>query len=113
MTAPVHHAGLAAGRWQTLSLLEQMANIGSEVDRALRAAQQGRAERRDRAVERALELFDLTAGDDRWRGPKRREILRARELFCATVLSDAVRQQDRDSLSRYFLHFAVGARLRR
>ncbi len=31
---------------------------------------------------RGLELFDLTAGDDRWRGHRRREILRAREEFC-------------------------------
>jgi hypothetical protein len=111
MTTPARHTSLAAGRWQTLSLLEQMANIGSEVDRALRAAAQGRTERRDQALDRALELFDLAARDDRWRGPRRREMLRARESFCETVLGDDVRQTDRDSLSRYFLHFAVAARL--
>jgi hypothetical protein len=27
------HKELAAGRWQTLSFMEQMANIGSEVER--------------------------------------------------------------------------------
>ena len=28
------HAGLAAGRWKELPFVEQMANIGSEVERA-------------------------------------------------------------------------------
>lgn len=109
VTGALRHSGLAAGRWQSMSLLEQMANIGSEVDRALAAATQGREARRDLAVERALELFDLTAADDRWRGHRRREILRAREVFCSAVYDDPA-QTERDSLSRYFLHFAVAAR---
>jgi hypothetical protein len=34
MTAPAHrHRELAAGRWQTLSLAEQLGNVGSEVGR--------------------------------------------------------------------------------
>ena len=110
VTTPTLHAGLAGGRWQSMPLLEQMANIGSEVDRTFRAADQGRLERRNQALDRALELFDLTANDDRWRGARRREILRARELFCEAALSIDVPQSDRDSLSRYFLHFAVAAR---
>src|SRR5207249_1631301 len=97
MTASPVHTTLAAGRWQTLSLLEQMANIGSEVDRTLRAAKQGRPDRRDQALDRALELFDLAAADDRWRGPPRREILRARESFCEVIFASDSRDQDRDS----------------
>lgn len=31
----VQHQSLAAGRWKEMTFLEQMANIGSEVDRAL------------------------------------------------------------------------------
>lgn len=112
MTTTARHASLAAGRWQTLSLVEQMANIGSEVDRALRAVVLGRVERRDRALDRALELFDLTAADDRWRGPRRREVLRARESFCEVVLGDRVGQADLNSLSKYFLQFAMAVRLR-
>jgi hypothetical protein len=110
MTAQPSHAGLAAGRWRTLSLLEQLANIGSEVDRVFHAAEQGRPDRRDQAFDRALELFDLTVNDGRWRGARRREVLRARELFCDAVLSDDVSPANRQSLSRYFLHFAVAAR---
>lgn len=106
------HERLAGGRWMELTLMEQLANVGSEVDRAIRAAASGRIELRDRAIDRALELFDLTATDDRWRGPARREVLRAREEFCTLLLgSDASTFADSAaSLSRYFLHFAVAAR---
>ena len=93
-----------------MSLVEQLANIGSEVDRAIRAHETGRSDRRDAAVNRGLELFDLTAADDRWRGAARREVLRAREEFCALFWLDTVPSGAAESLSRYFLHFAVAAR---
>src|SRR3989442_15695474 len=35
------HARLAAGRWRTLTLVEQLANVGSEVARARRPASTG------------------------------------------------------------------------
>jgi hypothetical protein len=105
------HQQLASGRWAELTLTEQLANVGSEVDRAIRAAAADRVERRDRAMERALELFDLTAADERWRGPRRREVLRAREEFCRLLLATETPEPDSaSSLSRYFLHFAVAAR---
>ncbi len=105
------HAGLAGGRWKSLTLIEQLANVGSEVDRAIRAHEAGRADRRDAALDRALELFDLTATDDRWRGARRREVLRAREEFCALFWgADGKRQQEIASLSKYFLYFALAAR---
>lgn len=107
---PAQHGGLAAGRWTTMPLVEQLANIGSEVDRALRALEQGRPDRRDRARDRALELFDLTAGDDRWRGPRRRETLRAREQFCRVLFADHEEPGLADYLRKYFLQFAVVAR---
>jgi hypothetical protein len=68
--------------------LEQLANVGSEVDRAIRARAQGRHDRFERAFDRALELFDLTASDSRWTLPRRREILRAREQFCRVFFDD-------------------------
>jgi hypothetical protein len=53
------------------------ANLGSEVQRAIRAHEAARHDRFEPALTRALELFDLTATDPRWRGHRRREILRA------------------------------------
>lgn len=104
------HTNLAAGRWATLSLTEQLANIGSEVDRAITAWAAQRVDRFDRALARALELFDLTVRDDRWRGHRRREILRAREEFCRLFFGEDVPSGDARSLQHYFLHFAVLAR---
>jgi len=104
------HTNLAAGRWATLSLAEQLANVGSEVDRAITAWAAQRADRFDRALARALELFDLTVRDDRWRGHRRREILRAREEFCRLFFGEDGPSGVVRSLQHYFLHFAVLAR---
>ena len=102
------HANLAAGRWQSLSLMEQLANVGSDVARASRW--QGKDPQRcEQAFLRALELLDLSIMDDRWRG-RRKELLRARELLCDAMLGGAVYGSDLASLGRYFFHFAVAAR---
>ena len=104
------HPSLAAGRWHSLPLAEQFANIGSEVDRAFRAHAQARPERFERAFDRALELFDLTASDPRWPVHRKRELLRAREQFCRVFYDDSAEDDLADYVSKYFLQFAVAAR---
>jgi hypothetical protein len=96
-----------------MSLMEQLAHVGSEVQRSIRAHEAGREDRRENAVARALELFDLSATDDRWRGPRRREILRAREEFCRLLYGDDVPPGSAAGLQNYFLAFATAARLSR
>jgi hypothetical protein len=93
--------------------MEQMAHVGSEVERAIRAHRSGNASRFDSALSRALELFDFTAADERWRGHRRREILRAREEFCRLFFDDSVSNDSAFGLQRYFLAFAVAARRNR
>lgn len=102
------HQNLAAGRWQTLSLAEQLANVGSDVARA------GRWEKNDpqlceKAFVRAIELLDLTIGDPRWKG-RRKELTRARELLCDAMCGGKEYGSDLTSLDRYFYPFAVAAR---
>lgn len=104
------HAELAAGRWQTFSLATQLGNIGSEVGRALRARAAGDAQRSDRALDRALELFDLTTADPRRRGSQLREILRARESVCDYFFGGNTHSSTAASLERYFTQFAIAAR---
>jgi hypothetical protein len=58
---PIHTD--AARRWPALTLMEQLAHVGSEVERAIRAHSSGKQSRFDLALARALELFDLTATD--------------------------------------------------
>jgi hypothetical protein len=76
----VHHKELTLERWEKLSLCEQMANVGSEVARAM--SWRGRNEKFSRlAVERALELLDLTLEASVKRGAKLRELARVREAL--------------------------------
>jgi hypothetical protein len=105
-----YHKELAAGRWFELCLVEQLGNIGSEVSRA--SQWQNRDEKLFwMAVERTLELFDLTLEDERWRG-RHREIARAREVFCDAVCGGQLYKSDFPSLMRYFDQFASAARNR-
>jgi hypothetical protein len=108
--APAGHASLAAGRWRTLTLAEQLANVGSEVDRAVVAWEAHRIDRFERALARCLELFDLTAADDRWSGHRRREILRSREEFCRLFFDEDSTPDAAKTLRAHFLRFAVLAR---
>ncbi len=105
---PYQHGTLAAGGWQKFSLVEQLANIGSEVGRARRWRDEG-GKRFDGAVRRALELFDLTIADERWRG-RLKEICRAREFFCDAVEGGKDWGMTLEWLDQYFLQFAVAAR---
>lgn len=110
MNQKFQHTSLAAGRWFQFSLVEQMGNIGSEVYRASQA--QGNKERFEGAVARALELFDLTISDPRWR-KRLKEITRAREVFCDAVYGGMEYGTTFESLNRYFYYFALAARLKR
>jgi hypothetical protein len=85
------HQSLASGRWGTLSLIEQLANIGSEVERALKGRDKGNPGYSQRALERALELIGLTIGDPRHRG-RLKEITRLREVLLDYFLGENLYQ---------------------
>ena len=103
------HKNLAKMRWQELSLCEQMANIGSEISRA-RIWQNKDQGIFENAVLRALELFELTLTDPRWRG-RLREIARAREVFLDSIHGGKEYKSSLADLDRYFLSYAYCARL--
>lgn len=97
-------------KWFKLSLSEQMANIGSEVIRAVRWYQKDEKEHWERAVERALELFDLTLSDKRWKN-RTKEIARMRETICDFFYCGNQYCSNLLSLDNYFLHFALAVQL--
>lgn len=105
------HQGLEDGSWERMTLLEQMGNLGTEVARAARAKEAGDVTRSQGAFDRALELFELTIVDDRWRGPRRRELCLMRELFIDFIAGGNEFGESAASLDRYFLPFAIAARL--
>ncbi|MFH1769298.1 MAG: hypothetical protein ABH833_01375 [Parcubacteria group bacterium] len=104
----VLHKNLASGRWYSMTLMEQLGNIGSEVGRA-RASQNVNESRFNSAVDRALELFDLTFEDKRWYG-RLLEVGRAREVFCDAVYGGKLYDSSLADLEKYFMHFALMAR---
>jgi hypothetical protein len=107
----VHHEGLAAGNWQQRSLVDQLANVGSEVGR-MRRWQGQNQELCERAFVRSLELLDLTLNDARWRG-HRKELARVRTFLCDAMSGGREFGSTLEDLDRYFLAFAVAARSRR
>lgn len=87
-----------------MSLAEQLANIGTEVGRA--AKWQGMDEGKfNGAVARALELFDLTLEDPRWRGGRLLELGRLKEVFCDGVLGGKEYGTKLKDLDKYFYPF--------
>ena len=103
------HKDLAEGRWQELPFLEQMANVGSEVERALN----WRAKNNDlycrKAAERALELMDLTL-----EGIKGfthfKELARAREALVDYFFGANQFISTEQSWRKYFSCFTYAAR---
>lgn len=92
-----------------MSLAEQLGNIGSEVGRA--AKWQGRDDSSYwGAVTRALELFDITQMDTRWK-KRRPEIDRAREIFADAVLGGREYGSSLKSLEKYFMPFAIAVQM--
>ena len=111
---PLIHKGLGGGRWFTLSIFEQLGNVGSEFERAARAFERGDNERFESAFERLLELLDLTVDDPKWRTESRlRELLRLREEVCDVFHGSEVFGTSIETLKKYFLYFAIAARANR
>ncbi len=104
----VIHKNLAGGGWQKLSLIEQLGNIGSEINRAQQWFSKDK-NLYEGAVQRTFELFDLTLTDKRWKG-RLREIARAREVFCDAVTGGKEYKSSLEDLEKYFFYFAFLAR---
>ena len=110
--AAPRHPGLAAGRWQTFSLVEQLANVGSEVERALAWDEKGNPGVSERAFGRALELLALTIEDPRHRH-RLRELTRLREVLLDSFVGDNEYGSTPAAWRRYFGAFGMAAAVRR
>ncbi|MFH1772511.1 MAG: hypothetical protein ABH872_06810 [Candidatus Omnitrophota bacterium] len=103
------HKDLAKGRWAEMPFVEQMANIGSEVERAIKWKEKGNENYSNKAFERALELLDLTLDSHR-SFPRLKEVARLREAVVDYFFGDNRFKSTNELFRKYFLAFAYAAR---
>jgi len=106
------HKELASGRWLKFSLVEQLANVGSDVVRTIKWRNKGNAEYSEQAFYRALELLDLTVADPKNR-TRLKEILRVREALVDYFMFDNEYSSSDELWEKYFYNFNYAAALRR
>ena len=103
------HKNLAQGRWLSLSFFEQLANVGSEIERAIKWREKNN-EYSQVAFERALELLDLTIADAK-NLSRLRELLRLREVLADYFQFDNIYGSTDEKWRNYFFAFNYAARI--
>jgi hypothetical protein len=106
------HKELAAGKWNQLPFAEQMANVGSEIERTISWKTKGLLDYSQRAFERAIELLDLTIADTGNRS-RLKELLRVRETLVDYFMFDNTYHSTPESWQRYFRCFLFAVRGKR
>ncbi len=105
----VIHKDLANGRFHQMSFCEQMANIGSEIERALNWREKNNTDYSQKAFERALDLMSITISGitDMHR---LKELTRTREALNDYFIGDNKFLSTSASWRKHFLHFACAVR---
>jgi len=102
---------LTKERWFSLSFFEQMANLGSEVSRAIKWKEKD-PERSNYAFESALELLDLTIDDKKnKKKPKLKELCVLREVLADYFCFDNIYGSNDEKWNNYFYGFNYAASL--
>ena len=103
------HKQLASGGWSKLSFMEQMANIGSEVERTISWKNKKNRDYSKMAFERSLELLDLTieSSENKFR---LKELLRLREALVDYFVFDNEYSSSDQLWKNYFYPFNFAAR---
>jgi hypothetical protein len=104
------HQNLAGGKWDDMNLMEQLANVGSEVERAIKWKEKNNPQYCQMAFERALELLDLTISDAK-NLSRLKEITRVRELLGDYFAANNSFSSSDNQWRKYFYSFNYAARL--
>lgn len=110
MSKKKYHKSLAKGRWRTLTFAEQMANIGSEVERAIKWRKKGNDEYSRNAFKRALELLRLTIAAPK-NAKRLRELTRVREVLIDYFVGENQYSSTDELWKKYFYVFTYRARV--
>lgn len=103
------HKDLAKGRWFELPFFEQMANIGSEMERTIKW-RKGNQAYSQFAFERMLELLDLTIVDKK-NLSRLKELLRVRESLVDYFQYDNIYGSTDKLWQNYFYAFHYASRI--
>lgn len=101
------HEELSAGRWQKFSFIEQMANVGAEIGRAINWREKDKS-LSQAAFYRGLELLDLTIEDKKNKN-KLKELCRLREIIADYFCFDNVYKSTDEKINNYFYLFGYAA----
>ena len=104
----MQHKQLSDGRWFNLTFFEQMANIGSEVERAISWKNRNK-DFSDKAVDRALELLFLSI-DDKKNMLRLKELARVYESVGDYFYGDNIYKSSDLLWQKYFYNFAYAVR---
>jgi|GEM_PF-67582 len=101
-------------RWFRFSLMEQLANLGTDVERAICWKAQADHEGSKQAFFSALELLDLTIADPKnIRRGVLRELCPLREALVDYFMYDNEYKSNDEIWSRYFYEFAYAAAMQK
>jgi len=89
--------------------MEQLANVGTDIERTIRWRIKEQSIDSKMAFERALELLDLTIADPKNRGARLKELLRVREALIDYFMYDNCYGSSDKLWQNYFYHFNYAA----
>lgn len=105
------HKQLAQGNWFKLLLIEQLANVGSEVERTIKWRQKGNSDYSNKAFIRALELLNLTIADKKNKF-RLKELARLYEVLVDYFAGNNQYLSSDELWQKYFYAFNYMARIK-
>jgi hypothetical protein len=106
------HKTLAGERWNSLSIAEQMANVGCDVERTISWRNKGDLDYSRSAFERALELLQFTIADPKNKR-QLKELCRVKEALIDYFVYDNEYSSTDEAWQKYFFNFNYMAALER
>lgn len=103
---------LASGRWFEISCMEQLANIGADVGRAINWKKKGDEERSRNYFYSALELLSLTINDPKNRD-RLKELTRLYEVLVDYFAGDNEYGSSDENMEKYFYFYNCEAQARK
>ncbi len=100
--------------WSKMNIFEQMGNIYSEVSRAFKAKRENNKQYEILSVTRAIGLFDATIDTlIKKNSIRTKEVLRSKDQFISSLFSEIFNDKDASELEKYFMYFAIAARIKK